>query len=61
MGKISPLKFTLDDYESTDWVDEWDHVSLVVEPHVVVETVQSEEGQSFISTYYDNISYLYKI
>ena len=41
-----------------DWVDDWDHVSLVVGPCVVSETTQLEEGKSVISTDYDNISYL---
>ena len=41
-----------------DWVDDWDHLSLVVDPHVVGETTHLEEGQSVISTYYDHISYL---
>ena len=39
-----------------EWIDDWDHVSLVVEPHVVIETTHLEEGQSTISTNYDHIS-----
>ena len=38
-----------------DWVDDWDRVSLVVDPHVVIETTHLEEGQSAISTDYDHI------
>ena len=39
-----------------DWIDDWDHVSLVLDPHVVSETTHLEEGQSMISTNYDHIS-----
>ena len=39
-----------------DWVDDWYHVSLVVDPRVVSETTHLEEGQSTISTDYDHIS-----
>ena len=39
-----------------DWVDDWDHVSLVLYPHVVGETTHLKEGQSAISTDYDHIS-----
>ena len=39
-----------------DWVDDWDHVSLAVDPHVVIETAHLKEGQSAISTDYDHIS-----
>ena len=45
-----------DEFESMDWVDEWDHVSLAVDPRAVVETIQLEEGQSSISNEYDHIS-----
>ena len=38
-----------------DWVDDWDHVSLVLDPPVVGETTHLEEGQSVISTDYDHI------
>ena len=39
-----------------DWVDDWDHVSLAVDPHAVIETTHLEEGQSAISIDYDCIS-----
>ena len=39
-----------------DWADDWDHVSLGVYPHVVIEKTHLEEGQSGISTDYDHIS-----
>ena len=39
-----------------DWVDDWDHVSLVVYPCVVGETTHLEEDQSTISIDYDHIS-----
>ena len=39
-----------------DWINDWDHVSLVVEPRVVNETTHLEEGQSEISIDYDHIS-----
>ena len=39
-----------------DWVDDWDHVSLAVDPHVVYEITHLEEGQSVILTNYDHIS-----
>lgn len=45
-----------DECECMDWVDDWDHVSLAVDPHVVIETTHLEEGQSTISTDYDHIS-----
>ena len=38
-----------------DWVDDWDRVSLAVDPHVVDETTHLEEVQSGISTEYDHI------
>ena len=38
-----------------DWVDDWDRVSLVVDPHVVGETTHLEEGQLAILTNYDHI------
>ena len=38
-----------------DWVDDWDRVSLTVDPHVVIETTHLEEGQSPISIDYDHI------
>ena len=41
-----------------DWADDWDHVSLAVDPCVVVETTHLEEGQSNISTDYNHISNL---
>ena len=41
-----------------DWVDDWDRVSLVIDPHVVGETTHLEEGQSIISTDYGHISNL---
>ena len=40
------------------WVDDLDHVSLIVDPHVVGETTHLEEVQLAISTDYDHISYL---
>ena len=39
-----------------DWIDDWDHVSLTIEPCVVGETTHLKEGQSMISTNYDHIS-----
>ena len=39
-----------------DWVDDWDHVSLAVDPCVFGETSHLEEGQSTISIDYDHIS-----
>ena len=47
-----------DECECMDWVDDWDHVSLVVDPQVFGETTHLEEGQSAILTDYDHISYL---
>ena len=44
-----------DECECMDWVDDWDHVSLELDPCVVGETTHLEEGQSVISTYYDHI------
>ena len=41
-----------------DWVDDWDRVSLAVDPCVVSQTTHLEEGQSSISTDYNHISYL---
>ena len=38
-----------------DWVDDWDHVSLAVDPCVVGETTHLEEVQSTILTDYDHI------
>ena len=39
-----------------DWVDDWDRVSLVVDPRVVSETTHLEEVQSAISIDYNHIS-----
>ena len=39
-----------------DWVDDWDHMSLAVDPHEVAETTNLEKVQSTISTDYDHIS-----
>ena len=47
-----------DECECMDWVDDWDLVSLAVDPRVVGETTHLEEGQSGISTDYDHILYL---
>ena len=33
-----------DECECMDWVDEWDRVSLEVDPRVVIETTHLEEG-----------------
>ena len=44
-----------------DWADDWDHVSLAVDPRVVSETNNLEEGQSAISTDYDHISNLVQL
>ena len=41
-----------------DWVDDWDRVSLAVDPCVVSETTHLKEGQSVISIDYDHISNL---
>ena len=41
-----------------DWVDDWDCVSLAVDPCVVDETTHLEEVQSAILVDYDDISYL---
>ena len=38
------------------WVDDWDHVSLAVDPCVVIETTHLEEFQSVISIDYEHIS-----
>ena len=38
-----------------DWVDDWYHVSLAVDPCVVVETTHLEEVQSLISVKYNHI------
>ena len=38
-----------------DWVDDWDRVSLGIEPRVVNETTHLEEGHSAISIDYDHI------
>ena len=45
-----------DECECMDWVDDWDHVSLAVDPCVVGETTHLEEGQSMISIDYEHIS-----
>ena len=45
-----------DECECMDWVDDWDHVSLVLDPRVVIETTHLEEVQLMISTDYDHIS-----
>ena len=45
-----------DECECMDWVDDWDHVSLVVDPHVFCEKTHLEEGSSMISIDYDHIS-----
>ena len=39
-----------------DWVDDWDRVSLAVDPHAAIETTHLEEGQSAISIGYGHIS-----
>ena len=39
-----------------EWVDDWDHVSLAVDPRVFSETTHLEEDQSAILTDYDHIS-----
>ena len=39
-----------------DWVDDWDHVSLAVDPSVVNETTHLEEGQLVISIDYGHTS-----
>ena len=39
-----------------DWVNDWDCVSLAVEPRVIDETTRLEEGQSAILIDYDHIS-----
>ena len=44
-----------DECECMDWVDDWDRVSLAVDPCVVIETTQLEEGHSTITTDYDHI------
>ena len=44
-----------------DWVDDWDGVSLAVDPRVVGEKTHLEEGQSVISTDYDHISDLVQL
>ena len=44
-----------------DWVDDWDRVSLAVDPCVVGETTHLEEGQSTISTNNDHISDLVQL
>ena len=41
-----------------DWVDDWDRLSLELDPRVVDETTHLEEGQSAISTDYNHISNL---
>ena len=45
-----------DECKCMDWVDDWDCVSLAVDPHVVGETTHLEEGQSGILTDCDHIS-----
>jgi len=50
-----------DECECMDWVDDWDRVSLAVDPRVVIETTHLEEGQSAISTDYDHISDLVQL
>ena len=47
-----------DECECMDWVDDWDRVSLAVDPRVVGETTHLEDVQLVISTDYDHISYL---
>ena len=44
-----------------DWVDDWDRVSLAIDPRVVSETTHLEEGQSAILTDYDHISDLVEL
>ena len=44
-----------DECECMDWVDDWDCVSLTVDPRVVNETTHLEEGQSTISIEYNHI------
>ena len=39
-----------------DRVDDWDHVSLEVDPHVVIETTHLKKDHSSISIEYDHIS-----
>ena len=44
-----------------DWVDDWDRVSLAIDPRVVSETTYLEEGQTMISTNYNHISDLVQL
>ena len=44
-----------------DWVDDWDSVSLAVDPCVVCETTHLEEVQLDISENYDHISDLVQL
>ena len=45
-----------DNYESIDWVESWDRVSLPIGQQITAELSQLEEGQSSISHDYDHIS-----
>jgi hypothetical protein len=45
-----------DDFESTDWVDIWDRVSLPIGQNITMELSQVEVDQSSISTDYDHVS-----
>ena len=45
-----------DECECMDWVDDWNRLSLAVDPCVVDEITHLEEGQSAISIDYDHIS-----
>ena len=47
-----------DNYESTDWVNCWDDVSLPIGRKITAEFSQLEEGELSISHDYDHISYL---
>ena len=47
-----------DECECMDWVDDWDRVSLAVDPCVVIKKNRLEEFHSTISIDYDHISYL---
>ena len=45
-----------ENYESTDWVDHWDRVTLPIGRQITAELSKLEEGQSSISHDYDHIS-----
>ena len=38
-----------------DWVDDCNHLSLAIDPHVFIETTHLEEVQLMILTDYDHI------